>query len=232
MRHVRVSDHIAAPLDHVWDINASCERLPEWNVNIVDVKDCQGRLDRVGARVTTVVRVFGRKIEGSQETTKADKPHAFALKLVGAGGAKGIVDGTFTETRGGTDATLELEYDLPMGMFAGVAEKLLGGSIGRDLRHSMENASGLRWILRSRYGARQWHYFRCDRPRGLGVHGNTLRRREGTRPNPHRAPAPVSISSRWTKRRTARQPSSVARCLVGLLIPGAYRILSQELVRR
>jgi uncharacterized membrane protein len=143
MGHVRLTQHIDAPIDHVWDINASCERLPEWNVNIVEVKDCPGRLDRVGARVTTVTRVFGRKIEGTQETTKADKPRAFALKLVGAGGAKGTVDGTFTEARGGTDATLELEYELPMGMFAGVAEKLLGGSIERDQRHSMENFKAL-----------------------------------------------------------------------------------------
>jgi len=134
-----LSEHIDAPVDHVWDINASCERLPEWNVNIVEVKDCQGRLDRDGARVTTVVRVFGRKIEGSQETTKAEKPHAFALKLIGAGGAKATVNGTYTEAGGGTDASVDLEYDLPMGLFAGVAEKLLGGSIERDLRHSMEN---------------------------------------------------------------------------------------------
>jgi uncharacterized membrane protein len=143
MGHVRLSDHINAPIDHVWDINASCERLPEWNVNIVEVKDCQGRLDQVGARITTVVRVFGRRIEGSQETTKSDKPHTFALKLSGAGGAKATVNGTYTEAGGGTDATIELEYDLPMGMFAGVAEKLLGGSIERDLRHSMENFKAL-----------------------------------------------------------------------------------------
>jgi uncharacterized membrane protein len=143
MGHVRLTDHIDAPIDHVWEINASCERLPEWNASYVEVKDCPGRLDRVGTRVTTVVRVLGRKIEGSQETTKADKPHAFALKLVGAGGAKGTVDVTFTEARGGTDETLEIEYDLPMGLFAGVAEKLLGGSIERDLRHSMENFKAL-----------------------------------------------------------------------------------------
>jgi uncharacterized membrane protein len=143
MGHLRLSEHINAPIDHVWETNASCERLPEWNVNVVEVKDCQGRLDLVGARVTTVVRVLGRKIEGTQETTKVDKPHAFALKLVGAGGAKGTVDGTFSEAGGGTDATLELEYELPMGMFAGVAEKLLGGSIERDLRHSMENFKAL-----------------------------------------------------------------------------------------
>jgi uncharacterized membrane protein len=143
MGHVRLSEHIDAPINHVWDLNASCERLPEWNVNIVEVRDCQGMLDRVGARATTVVRVFGRKIEGSQETTKADKPHAFTLKLIGAGGAKATVNGTYTEARGGTDATVDLEYDLPMGLFAGVAEKLLGGSIERDLRHSMENFKAL-----------------------------------------------------------------------------------------
>jgi uncharacterized membrane protein len=143
MGHVRFSEHIDAPIDHVWEIAASCERLPEWNVTIVEVKDCQGRLDRVGARVTTVARVFGRKIDGSQETTMADKPRAYTLKLVGAGGAKATVNGTYAEARGGTDATVELEYDLPMGMFAGVAEKLLGGSIERDLRHSMENFKAL-----------------------------------------------------------------------------------------
>jgi uncharacterized membrane protein len=41
------------------------------------------------------------------------------------------------------DATVELEYDLPMGLFSGIAEKLLGGSIERDLRHSMENFKAL-----------------------------------------------------------------------------------------
>ena len=143
MGHVRLSEHINAPIDHVWELNASCERLPEWNVNLVEVRDCQGRLDRVGARATTVTRVFGRRIEGSQETTRADKPHAYALKLSGAGGAKATVDITYTEARGGTDATIELEYDLPMGLFAGVAEKLLGGSIERDLHHSMENFKAL-----------------------------------------------------------------------------------------
>jgi uncharacterized membrane protein len=143
MGHLRLTEHINAPIDHVWELNASCERIPEWSVTVVEVKDCPGRLDRVGARATVVARVFGRRIEGTQETTKADKPHAFALKLVGAGGAKGTVDGTFSEAGGGTDATLELEYELPMGMFAGVAEKLLGGSIERDLRHSMENFRSL-----------------------------------------------------------------------------------------
>ena len=143
MGHLRFSEHIDAPIDHVWEVLASCERLPEWNVSVVEVKDCQGRLDRVGARATAVGRILGRKIEASQETTKADKPHAFALKLSGSSGLKATGDFTLTEARGGTDATLEFEYDLPMGMFAGIAEKLLGGSIERDGRHSMENLKAL-----------------------------------------------------------------------------------------
>ena len=143
MGHLRVSDHINAPIDHVWEVNASCERLPEWNVTVVEVKDCQGRLDRVGAKATTVARIMGRKIDGSAETTKADKPHAFAQKLTGAGGGKASVSTTFTEAGGGTDATVELDYELPMGLFAGIAEKLLSGSIERDARHSMENFKAL-----------------------------------------------------------------------------------------
>jgi uncharacterized membrane protein len=143
MGHVRLSDHINAPIDHVWEINASCERLPEWNVNIVEVKDCPGRLDRVGAKATTVARIFGRKIEGTQETTKADKPHTYALKFSGAGGLTGSVTITNSAAAGGTDGTIEVEYDLPKGLFAGVAEKVLGGFLERDLRHSMENFKAL-----------------------------------------------------------------------------------------
>jgi hypothetical protein len=76
MGHARLTEHIDAPIDQVWDLNASCERVPEWNVNIVEVRDCQGRLDRVGAKTTTVGRIMGRNIDGFAETTKADKPHA------------------------------------------------------------------------------------------------------------------------------------------------------------
>jgi uncharacterized membrane protein len=139
MGQVRLSEHINAPIDQVWELNASCERLPEWNVNIDEVKDCPDRLDHVGARVTTMARIMGRKIEGFQETTKADRPKTYALMLSGAGGARATVEITTTEAGGGTDMTVDVDYDLPMGLFAGIAERLLGGRVERDLRHSLEN---------------------------------------------------------------------------------------------
>src|SRR2546423_15588273 len=89
MGHVRLSEHINAPINQVWDLNADCERVPEWNVTTVEIKDCQGRLDRVGGKTTTVGRGMGRKIEGTGGATKAGKPDAFAPKIPGAGGAKG-----------------------------------------------------------------------------------------------------------------------------------------------
>ena len=108
------------------------------------MKDCPGgQLDRVGAKATTVARLMGRKIDTNIEITKADKPHAHSQRLTGAGGAHGTVDVTYRESAGGTDVSVEFEYTLPGGLFAGIAEKLLAGSIERDLRHSMENFKAL-----------------------------------------------------------------------------------------
>ena len=140
MGHLRLTDHVNAAIDHVWDMNVSCDRLPQWNVNIVEIKDCPGgRLDRVGAKATTVGRVMGRNIEGHSETLRADKPHTFVQKLTGAGGATATINATFTEAGGGTDVVVEADYDFPMGFFGGIADKLLGGSIKRDIEHSMAN---------------------------------------------------------------------------------------------
>jgi uncharacterized membrane protein len=143
MGHVRLSEHINAPIDHVWEIAASCERLPEWNTSIIEVKDCPDRLDLVGARVTVLGRLLGRRIEGTQETTRADKPHALAIKISGAGGLTATSDISLAESGGGTDATIDVEYELPMGIFVGIAERLLGGAVERDVRHSNENFKAL-----------------------------------------------------------------------------------------
>jgi uncharacterized membrane protein len=139
MGHVRLSEHINAPIDHVWDMNVSCERLPEWNVNVVEVRDCPGRLDRVGAKATTIGRVMGRKVEGQLETIRAEKPRAFEQRITGAGGIVASINASFAAADGGTDVTVELDYTFPAGFFGGIAEKLLGGSLERDTRHSMEN---------------------------------------------------------------------------------------------
>lgn len=143
MGHLRESFHIDAPIDHVWDLNADCRRMPEWDVNTIEVKDCPDRIDRVGAKYTSVSRVMGRNLTGTSETTKVDKPRLLEQKVALPGGGHATITVTFAEAGGGTDETITVDYELPGGLFAGVAERLLSGSIQRDIRHSNENFKAL-----------------------------------------------------------------------------------------
>jgi uncharacterized protein YndB with AHSA1/START domain len=144
MGHVSESIHIDAPIDRVWELNADCRRIPEWNLSTIEVKDCPDRIDRIGAKYTSVTRVMGRNVPGTVETTKVDKPRLFEQKMELPSGGHATVSVTFTEAGGGTDLTATLDYVLLQGgIFAGVAEKLLSGSIVRDVRHSNENFKAL-----------------------------------------------------------------------------------------
>ena len=143
MGHLRESFHIDAPIDRVWDLNADARRMPEWDVNTIEIRDAPERVDRVGAKFTTVVRVMGRRMTGTSETTKVERPHRLEQKIELPGGGHAEMTLTLAEAGGGTDETIEFDYKLPGGMFAGVAEKFLSGSIARDTRHSNENFKAL-----------------------------------------------------------------------------------------
>jgi uncharacterized membrane protein len=143
MGHLRESFHIDAPIDHVWDLNADARRMPEYDANTIEVQDCPERIDWVGAKYTSVSRVMGRRLTGTNETTKVDKPRLFEQKIELPGGGHATVTLTLAEAGGGTDQTIVIDYQLPGGLFAGVAEKLLSGSIERDIRHSNENFKAL-----------------------------------------------------------------------------------------
>jgi len=143
MGHFRESFHIEAPIDHVWDLNADARRMPEWDVNTIEVQDCPERIDEVGAKYTTVARVMGRRLTGTNVTTKVERPHLLEQKIELPGGGHAEFTLKLVEAGGGTDESMEFDYKLPGGMFAGVAEKLLAGSIERDARHSNENFKAL-----------------------------------------------------------------------------------------
>ena len=143
MGHVSVRFHVDAPKADVWEVAADCTRLAEWNVSFVDVQDCSGRLDRVGAGYTAIVRVMGRRLETQWETTKVEPLKVFEEKAKATGGGHATVLTTFAEAGAGTDLSVELDYSLPGGMFSGVLEKLAAGSVERDLRHSNENFKAL-----------------------------------------------------------------------------------------
>jgi carbon monoxide dehydrogenase subunit G len=142
MGHVSTRFRVAAPIEHVWEIAADCARLQEWNVSFVEVRDCPGRIDEVGARYTAVTRVVGRRLEGQWETTHVERPHRVETRGTASGGhAK--VSTTMSPDGDGTELSVELDYELPGGVFSGMLEKLAHKAIERDLRHSNENFAAL-----------------------------------------------------------------------------------------
>lgn len=143
MGHLRNTIHIDAPIDHVWGVFSDTRRIPEWDASMIEVKDYDERIDEVGAKFTSVVRLMGRKLTGSFETTRVEKPNLLEQKVELPGGGHATAVFTFAESAGGTDQTMVIDYELPFGMFSGVAEKLLAGSVERDSRHSNENFKAL-----------------------------------------------------------------------------------------
>ena len=51
---------IAAPPERVWEVLIDPERLPQYNVTIVEVRNPTGPLDQIGSSYDAVAKVYGR----------------------------------------------------------------------------------------------------------------------------------------------------------------------------
>jgi uncharacterized membrane protein len=124
MGRVRGSIDIAAPLEVCWALNADGSRLTEWNQSILEVRDVSGPLDRVGTTYTGVVKAMGRRFDGRNEVTAVVPMKSVDTAGTGVGGAKATVHVEFEPRGQGTRVTVTIDYDLPGGLFGGIAEKL------------------------------------------------------------------------------------------------------------
>lgn len=144
MPKVRSEIEIAAPPERVWEVLVDPDRLPQYNVTIVEVSDATGRLDQVGSTYRAVTKVYGRRIEGPWEVTEVTPMHRIVQRGSGAGGASATVNGTVEPSGDGTQAAVEVDYQLPAGFVGAVANKLfVERSVERDVRHTMENLKAL-----------------------------------------------------------------------------------------
>ena len=140
MGHVRHTGHIDAPPDRVFAMTIDATRDPEWNSSVVEVKDVTGLLDKAGASYTAMLKLGGRQLETRWEVVRVDKPRLIEQTATSAAGGRATSTTTFEPAAGGTDITIEVDYELPGGFVGGVADKLfVERAIERDVRHSMEN---------------------------------------------------------------------------------------------
>jgi uncharacterized membrane protein len=116
--------NIHAPLDVCWELNADATRLTEWNPSILEVRDVTGRLDKVGTTYTGVISAMGRRFPGRNVVTRVEPNRLVETEGTGVAGAKARLLVTF-EARGDvTRVIVTIDYDLPGGIFGGIAEKL------------------------------------------------------------------------------------------------------------
>ena len=140
MGHVVNHVHIDAAPERVFGLAIQPERLPEWQANLVEVRDVSGPGDQVGTSWTAIMKIGGRKLDGRWEVTRVERPTYVELSGTAPGGGRATVINRFEPEDGGTDASIELDYVLPGGFLGGVADKLfVERSVERDTRHSGEN---------------------------------------------------------------------------------------------
>ena len=114
--------HVEAPPEQVFDLLSNPERFQEWMVPASEVKDITGTPGTVGLGWTTGSTFLGRTMENHMSVTAVERPRSFELKGTGTFAAK--VRGRFEPAAGGTDVTIENEYEMPLGFIGDAANKL------------------------------------------------------------------------------------------------------------
>ena len=122
MGHISRTVHVEATPEQAFDLMANPARLREWQVPAAEVKDITGTPGTVGLGWTTVSSFAGRKMEGQMSVTAGERPRSFEAK--GTGSFAATLRGRFEPAAGGTDVTLENEYEMPLGFIGDAADKL------------------------------------------------------------------------------------------------------------
>jgi uncharacterized membrane protein len=140
MGHVRQTGHIDASPDKAFALAIDAARIPEWNSSVVEVKEINGSLDQVGSSYVSVLKLGGRPLESRWEVSRVESPGALEFTGTAPGGGRATAKNRFESAGGGTDLTIEVDYELPGGFVGGLADKLfVERSIERDVKHSVEN---------------------------------------------------------------------------------------------
>lgn len=140
MTHLQIKAQYDAPIERVFGLMTDFARYPEWNVTYTEIKEVVGPPDKVGTRIHSVMRFLGRTMEGWGEIVEIDPPKLLRTTGTSTQGGKLEQFLRLTPIGTGTEVVLEVDYELPAGIFGKVADKLfVERAVERDLRHSIEN---------------------------------------------------------------------------------------------
>jgi hypothetical protein len=132
--------HVDVSPDRAFALTIDATREPEWNSSVVEVKDLSSKLDTVGASYVAILKLGGRRLETRWEVSKVEVSKLLEQTATSPAGGQATAKTTFEPAGGGTDITIEVDYELPGGFVGGVADRLfVERAIERDIKHSIEN---------------------------------------------------------------------------------------------
>ena len=140
MTHLRLIEQYEAPIERVFALGTDFARYPEWNVTYTEVKEIVGPPNQLGTKIYVVMRLLGQTMEGWGEIVEIDPPKLIHTSGTSTQGGNLEYVLRLTPIEKGTEVVLEVDYELPAGIFGKVADKLfIERAVERDLRHSLEN---------------------------------------------------------------------------------------------
>ena len=145
MGHIRETVHINAPIERVWKFINDYERVPEWQSNVLEIKDVTGVPGEVGFIYVSELRALGRKFDSETKITKSEAPRFLEQKFHMPGTGEAVSTSVLESTPdGGTASTFTMDYKMGTAFLGGLADRFLfERSIERDIRHSNENMKEL-----------------------------------------------------------------------------------------
>ena len=106
MAHVKITEHIEAPNEQVFDLFIDVKRWPEFMPS-GEIKEVTGPLDQVGTRVHSSMQFLGRKMESWDEVVEVDRPRL--LKLASDEPMKSVATYRLTPVGEGTDYPFRIQ---------------------------------------------------------------------------------------------------------------------------
>ena len=141
MAHVKLTEHIEAPIEQVFELLIDVKRWPEFMPS-GEILEVTGPVDKVGTRIRSAMQFLGRKMEGWDEVIEVERPHL--VKFAAEEPMKYVGTYRMTAAVEGTDVAVETDYELPAGFLGHIADRVfIEKWMERQMHHALENFKAL-----------------------------------------------------------------------------------------
>lgn len=146
MSNIKRTETVSADTDKCFDFIADPDKAPVFVSSLHSISNVSAEPKGVGNKWDWEYDLFGVPLKGSAECVEYDKPNKYAWKS--SGGAESTWTYTFKEVDGGTEITLEIEYEVPAAALGGkITDKVMVEKLNE---HEADNAfKNLKTVLGS-----------------------------------------------------------------------------------